>query len=310
MRERLLKDWPLKLVALLIAFGVWLSITGQDRMLSDFTVPLEVEYGPERIAGGPQPTAVTVRLEGPRTAMRRLDPLRMAVRLDLKEAPYGEREVPLSRSQLTGVPRSIDVSRFDPDRVTLQVARRARRELEIVPDLVGELPTGYALYGYEVRPETITVEGTPAAVDGLGSLATESIRLDGQTASFVASVGVIPEDPRVHVLETDPLEVEVLIDRPPVEARIEGIEVRVPGIPANRVSVHPRTVRATLSGPPWLMERLQRTQISAAAIVGPGAADVVSRAPVEIELRLDEEERRLVKVRAIRPSHVTVRTSE
>ena len=309
MRELLLADWPLKLVSLLIAFGIWISITGQDRILSDFTIPLEAEFGPERIAGAPQPTTVTVRLAGPRTAMRKLDPLRMALRLDLREAPFGEREVRLSRSQLTGVPGSVEVSRFDPERVTLVIARRTQRELEIVPDLVGQLPEGHALYGFAPSPATIVVEGTPAAVDGIDELRTESIPLDGHTSSFVVPVGVVPEDPRVHVLDVDELEVEVFVDVAPGEIQLEGIPVKVTGIPAGKVRVNPATVRATLSGPPWLLERLRQNQISAVAGLAQ-ASSSVSRAPVVIELKLDEDERRLISVRSVWPSHVSVQISE
>ena len=86
MLERLRSDWPLKLVALLLAFGVWVSITGQGRTLKDFTVPLEIDFGDERIATNPPPTTVTVRLEGTRTSIRQLDQdqLALAVRLDMR----------------------------------------------------------------------------------------------------------------------------------------------------------------------------------------------------------------------------------
>ena len=66
MRDRLLANWPLKVLALVLAFAIWVSITGQDRTVRDVTVPLEVEFGPERTSEGTPPTAVTLRLEGPR----------------------------------------------------------------------------------------------------------------------------------------------------------------------------------------------------------------------------------------------------
>ena len=57
MLERLLANWPLKALALVLAFAIWLSITGQDRTVRDFTVPLEIVFGSDRTAETPPPTA-------------------------------------------------------------------------------------------------------------------------------------------------------------------------------------------------------------------------------------------------------------
>ena len=46
MLERLTADWPVKLLALVVAFGIWVSITGEDHTLKDFTVPVEVQPVP------------------------------------------------------------------------------------------------------------------------------------------------------------------------------------------------------------------------------------------------------------------------
>jgi YbbR domain-containing protein len=306
MRDRLLANWPLKALALALAFVIWVSITGQDRTLRDFTVPLEVDFGTERIAAAPPPTVAIVRLEGPQTTIRKLDPLRLAVRLDLHEAPLGEREVPLSRSHVTGVPRGVDVSLLTPERIRLVLVRRARRELAIEPVLIGEPAEGHAVYGFAVTPRTVVVEGPKSAVDAMHALRTEAIPLEGHTDPFVAEVGLVPEDPQVRAVATDDAQVEVLVDAAPVEAVFDDVPVEVPLATAEPVRPRPASVRVVLSGPPWLIERLAPTQISAVAEIRPPGPQRGEQVPVRVEVSLPEDRRRLVTVGSIRPATVSV----
>jgi len=302
MPEWLLRNWPLKTLALVVAFGLWISITGQDRTLRDYTVPLEVDFGSERIAAAPPPTTITVRLEGPQTAIRKLDPLRLAVRLDLQDAPLGERDIPLSRSNLSGVPRGVDVSLFDPDRVHLSVAQRAQRELEIVPDIVGDPPQGYWLYGFVASPAVALVEGPQTSVDLLRSLRTETIPLAGHTETFVADVAVIPEDSAVRAVGTNEVAVEVLVDLAPLEALFDSVPVELPQ--SLGASARPATVEVTLAAPPRILEQLRRTPISVVPLLDEAGLAGDSRVPLRVELRLDEADQRLVRVRSIRPNEV------
>jgi YbbR domain-containing protein len=307
MRDLLLVNWPLKALALVLAFAIWLSITGQDRTLRDFTVPLEIDFGPERIAAGAPPTGVTLRLVGPERTVRQLDPLKIAVRIDLRSAPLGEREIPLSRSHVKGVPSGVDVALFTPDRIRLALVRRVRSNLEVAPELVGQPPDGRALYGVEVTPPAVVVEGPEAAVDAMHALRTEAIPLDGHTDSFVAEVGLVPEDPQVHVVDADDVKVEVLVDAAPVESAFDDVPVVLRFATTRPPRIRPATVEVTLSGPPWLMERLEPTQISAVAGVSGTGPEGSERVPVEVDVHLPADRGRLVKVASVRPDRVSVR---
>jgi len=310
MRERLLANWPLKLLALALAFAIWVSITGQDRTIRDFTVPLEIDLGSERIAAGTPPTTVTVRLEGPQTTIRKLDPLRVAVGIDLQNAALGEREVPLSRSHVTGVPRGVDVTLITPDRISLDLVRRVRRPLQVVPELVGEPPAGRTLYGFAVNPRTITVEGPESAVSAMRTLRTEAIPLEGRTERFRIQVGLVPEDPRVRVVDEDAVGVEIFVDAAPEEKTLKDVTVAIPFATDQPPKIRPGQVDVTLGGPPWLMERIEVTQLAALAEVEPPGSKRAQRVEVRVEVRLPEEHRRLVSVKSIRPTQVSVQIHE
>lgn len=312
MLERLRSDWPLKLVALLLAFGVWVSITGQGRTLKDFTVPLEIDFGDERIATNPPPTTVTVRLEGTRTSIRQLDQdqLALAVRLDMRDAPTGDREIHLSKGHLDGVPRGVEVSFFNPDRIRLRVDRKVQRKLRVTPELIGHPPRGYSLYFARIMPESVLVDGPEASLEMLTELHTEAISLEDRTDSFVAQVNVVPDDPQVGIVTADPIEVRVLIDASPVDVTFDNVPItlRPAGLAAK---ITPATAEVTLSGPPDVLRQLGLWNLTATADAGDPASSTRQRVPLVGGLRnLPAGKRGLIRVKSIAPAQVVIQTAK
>lgn len=309
MLDRLTADWPLKLLALVVAFGIWVSITGEDNTIKDFTVPVGIELAEDSIAAAPPPTTVTVRLEGPETAIRKLDPLHLAVRLDLTDSALGEREVQLSDPHLDGVPQGVRVAFFEPARIGLTVDRRIRRGLKVVPDVVGEPPQGYALYGAHVRPDTILVEGPESAMETLTELLTEPIPLNNRTREFVEIVDAVAP-PQVRAIEPRSLSVRVIVDTTPVERTFADVPVVLRGGGAAARS-NPSTLKVTLEGPPGLLQQITPGQIRVVADVRelkPGSR--TDRVDVEAGLvDLSPERMRRVSVKSVKPAQVSVQLS-
>lgn len=308
MLERLLRNWPLKVVAIGLAYAVWLSVAGETAIVQDFEVPIDVVLAPTQLLAETSPNQVSVRLRGPETLLRNLDPLDLVMRLDLRDyTPPRRLDVQLSEIHLTGVPRRAGVEFFDPPRVALLLDRRLRRELPVEPDLAGEPAEGHAAYGARVRPETVQVEGPESIVRELTAVGTDPISLAGHRRTFVQTVSALPGRPVVRVVEPAPLEVRVLIDEAPVERTIRDVPV-VPPEPGTASEPRPARIAVTLSGPPALVERLGvsslRATVDLAGIEGGGSR----QAPVAISypgLAADEAAR--IRVTATSPREVTVR---
>ena len=167
MLDRLAAHWPLKLLALALAFAIWVSVTGESRVVQDFRVPLEVQLRDKIALASSPPTTVDVRLRGVESVMRRLDPVRMVMRVDLREADEGEQDLVLARDSLSGVPRGVDVDFIDPNRVQVELVRVESFDLPVEPTLVGQPAAGYSLYDAIVNPKEISVEGPEEQVRGL-----------------------------------------------------------------------------------------------------------------------------------------------
>ncbi len=159
MLDRLLSNWPLKLLALALAFAIWVSVTGENRVVRDVSVPLEILLSDDRVVASTTLTTVVARLGGPESLMRRLDPVPLAVHVDLTDALPGENHVQIATTDLVNVPRGVEVAFIEPDRFSLTVDRRLRRELEVDVTFLGHPPEGYHFYGVEVLPQSVVVEG-------------------------------------------------------------------------------------------------------------------------------------------------------
>jgi len=283
MLDRLLSNWPLKLLALALAFAIWGSVTGENRVVQDVSVPLEIRLPEDRVAASPTPNTVTVRLRGAESLLRRLDPVPLAVRVDLSDAPLGEQDVQIAKSDLVNVPRGVEVEFIDPDRFSLDVDRRLRRELEVDVTFLGRPPEGCHFYGVEVLPKSVVVEGPESEIEEASVVRTNPIRLDQRTEPFTTRATAVPEGTFVRVVDPRPLEVRVDVDAAPVERKLESIPVQVVGADAGpRVS--PARLDVTISGPPSLVDRIRPEQLR--VIADASGLDLSSRAQ-EVEVRVE-----------------------
>jgi len=282
MLERILANWPLKLLGLGLAFAIWVSVAGERWILQDLQVPLDLGLGHDLVVSTNAPTTVTVRLRGRESRMRRLDPVPITLRVDLSDAAPGDHDLLLSPRDLVGVPGGVEVDFVRPDRLRLQFDRRLVRNLPVEPTFLGRPATGFMVYGTEITPEVLSVEGPATQVADLEVLRTSPIRLDGRSAPFVARVGVVLDRPRVRVTDPRPLEVRVVVDAQATERTLEDLPVEVVGA-AGPATVVPAILDVTLSGPSSLIEKLEPSQVRPVA----DATGLVARAgPQAVDVRV------------------------
>jgi len=306
----MLRRWHLKLLALGLAVAVWIAVTGEGRGVSDFRVPVDVVLSSGATLAATPPANVTVRLRGPESLLRRLDPYDLSMRVDLRDAAGGDRTVQLTPRNVAGVPADVEVASIDPDHLRLVIARKKQREVPVVPTLVGKPPRGYQVYRAVARPDTLKVEGPETKLSAVTRLNTEAIRVDGRSEPFTARVGAVPDGSDLKVVDARPLDVIVYIDLAPVTATIERVPVIAAGV-SGTVVIVPATISVTVSAPSALIPKLRAGHVRAVAEVSATAGSlVVAGAPLRVELTgLDPEERAKVTLVGMSRRKVDVRRS-
>ena len=264
MLEVLFRNWPFKLLSLALAFALWVAVTGENVIVQDYDVPLEIVLGDGYTLVGSPPDSGDVRLRGPETLLRKINPLRheMELLLDLTEATPGERTIQLGPDNLLGLPRGVEIARIFPNRLSLLVDEQMQRTIPVAPSVTGDPPAGYAFYDARATPETVTVVGPRSKVEPVSRMRTDPISLENRLESCVARVGAVPDSPEIRVLDSRLLTVRVDIDVAPTEVVFDSVPVILAG-QAHEASASPATLRVVLSGPPALLESIEAAQVRA-----------------------------------------------
>ncbi len=154
-----------------------------------------------------------------------------------------------------------------PAEITLNVNIQPRpdvTELSVVPQLTGDLPTGYYRRSYSWDPKTVAVRGDRATVDALnGVVNTEPIDLTGKTSSFSQLAKLaLP----TGVTLPDPVEITVNVDIEPILGSREfpAVPVQPQGLDLTDYSItlHPDHVSVIVNGPESILDTLSDTDIT------------------------------------------------
>ena len=287
MLDYLLNNWPLKLLSLALAFAIWVGVTGEERVLRDLTVPLEIALAKDRVPpvglASATPNTVLVRLRGAQSVMRRLDPIALSVSIDMSDAAPGAHEVQLVETDVLNVPGGIEVELIEPDRLKLDLEEWATVSLPVVVTVDGQPPEGFHYYGAVAFPNTMRVEGPRSEVEKLEELRTSPIPLNLRTQTDMDRASVVVEGNFVRMVNPQELQVRVDVDVAPSVRKLEGVPVELLGAsPGSQAS--PDRIDVTLSGPPSLLDRVLPEQIR---VVADASGLLPSRQAHEVELRAE-----------------------
>lgn len=214
MASFLFRNLGTKLLALAIALLVWFVLSGQRReRISErsYRIPLSiVNIPPRTIIASPLPAAADVRVRGPFTALRQLDPDRLEAVIDLLRATPGEKVHTLAPADIN-VPQDVEVISIAPGEVRIMLDMLADRNLPIVPKLTGEAAPGAQVVDVVVDPRVARVVGPAEALAKMKSVTTDPISVASRAATFSVPATVLAEAPGVRVREGQVVTVTVRI---------------------------------------------------------------------------------------------------
>jgi YbbR domain-containing protein len=229
LRGLVTEDWPMKLIALLIALVLWFGVSGQRTMSTSrirgvhlsFRVPSGAEISNDPVQ------EVEITVTGDKRNIDRINKNDLTVTVDLSNYKPSELVVPLKPETVSvELPNSVKLDEIQPNKIVLRLEKSEEELVEVRPSFEGQLPEGYEIYSTTVVPARARIRGPESYVSLIDRVPTERINLDGHKEDFVArQISVNPVNPKVTFLDAV-VDVSIKIGEQRMEKTIINLPVK------------------------------------------------------------------------------------
>lgn len=268
------RNLGLKVLAVLLALVLWLTVAGEQTVERTLRVPLELRNVPAEleIVGDP-PMTVDVRVRGSSALLSRMDPGDVVALLDLEGARAGSRLFHLRADEVRG-PYGVEVAQITPSTVALELEKSDRRSVPVTPAVEGDPAPGYVLGRATATPAMVEVIGPESRLRDLASATTEPVSVAGQRANVTDVVTIGVSDTALRLAENQTATVVVEVLPAPVERDFTGVPVRWRNLGAGlSARIQPSVARVTIRGRLPALDAVRAETIDAfvdLAGLGPG----------------------------------------
>ncbi len=205
------RNFGLKVLALLVATGLWFVVAGEHVVERSLRVPLEFRNIPTgmEIVGDP-PATVDVRLRGSSGLLAKLQPGEVVVTLDLHSARKGMRLFHLQPEEVQR-PYGVSIVQVQPPTLSIDLQPTASRIVRIVPALEGDPAPGFVVRSVRSVPAEVEVIGPAEYLRQVDAATTEPINIEGArtTVRDTVTVGVARTTVRLRTALTAQVVVDI-----------------------------------------------------------------------------------------------------
>ncbi|MDR0548426.1 MAG: hypothetical protein LBI10_03300 [Deltaproteobacteria bacterium] len=180
MKNFFANQFSIFVLSLVLAFILWLTISGQDMSVHDLTVSLELVNLPANMAlENDAPETVNLRVEANTAQFRFLENNKYYFRHDLGDVTPGENVFQVDWNALIPkLPRGVRVVRVYPEEIAFNVFPYVTKEIPVATETVGDLPEYLALTGdLIIEPNVAKVTGPENRLLGVNRVSLSPARL-------------------------------------------------------------------------------------------------------------------------------------
>lgn len=262
MKHWFFRNWGLKIISLVLAFGTWYYAAGEESIEVMRVIPLKIQMSSQQMTvSGISAKTVQVTLSAPRALIVNLasQDIQAVHRIGPEAKTAGEYSFRLEPSEISVPSFQIRVIKIVPEVVSVKLDELIVQKLEIQPDFVGEPAVGYRLLADELRmdPNAILTQGPKGVLEKMKSAKTTPIDLVGRIRSFYRSAEVkLP--PGVKAMSESLVNVYIPIREEFGEKEFKDVPVRILRSPAATgvVDLSPDKVTFVLKGSKLYLEKL------------------------------------------------------
>lgn len=218
MLRALGRDWQLKLLAIVLAVGLWLFVGTAQRREIALAVPIEyVGLEGHFALDRPRQEMVEVQVQASRWAAERVSPNSVRIRVDVAGLREGDNLVHLQPESVE-VPPGVRVTRVAPAWATVRVVRATTKIVPVVARVLGLPAPAHVLRRVVVQPPTVEIKGPRTTIEARTAVDTLPVDVSGRRETLTRTVGLaLPES----IYPVDRRTVEVTVDIRPEETMQE-----------------------------------------------------------------------------------------
>ncbi|MDR1578615.1 MAG: hypothetical protein LBT86_10405 [Deltaproteobacteria bacterium] len=166
-------------LSLVLAFILWLTVSGQDTTVYDLTATLELTNQPPNTEVENKTLAINIRVEANKAHSRLLEVNKYFYRQNLANIEPGPHTVAVNIANLSPtLPRGVKVTRFDPMDFTFHVYPYETKEVPVTVELVGQAPNYLEITGPAIiEPKVARITGPTNHLEVINSLSLGTARL-------------------------------------------------------------------------------------------------------------------------------------
>ncbi len=208
------KNLPLKFLSLLLAFLLWIMVSGEKRQTVEIMVRAPVGFqnlpkNLELISFSPK--EVSIRLKVQKNMMFSQDYRSISVMVDLSGAKEGEEVFPIKKEMVI-LPETVQVVKITPSYVRVKLEAIVQRKVKIKPVLIGSPPPWFEFKGYKLNPSLAVVSGTKSALSRVKVIYTEPFNLKEIEPFKPVTLKIIPPKEAVSIVSPEDGTVSVLFE--------------------------------------------------------------------------------------------------
>ncbi len=213
MRELILKNFRLKLLALGFSLALWFFVAGQKSTEVGFIVPLSFKGIPKGMVmtGSPEGEA-DVRVVGPKFLVNNLLPSQIIAEVDLGSAKEGVNGYRILPRDVT-VPIGIKVTRVLPASVEVRMDRLVDVVLPVKVRLSGKPAKGWRVAGVSASPKSVTAGVVRKNLDAISAVYTAPVDINGARATKAVTAQLEVPDHDLRALSAESVKVKVTFEK-------------------------------------------------------------------------------------------------
>lgn len=187
MMKKFLKNWEVKILALVAAIVLWFFVVGIENNSYRFPEQIDVHAVnlPQGMSVSNDLGKASLRIRADQNMIKNLTKSDFDLSVDLKSAVEGEQDVPLLATSKND---NVTILKVEPTTVHVVLEPVTQKEIKIKPVVTGNPAKGYSVGNVDVTPATVTVSGGKSLLTKISSISAEIV-LDGtESANFKQNV--------------------------------------------------------------------------------------------------------------------------